>query len=102
MGAVGRSSGVFFSCPEMVLGDPQGGTAVLEVMASGTSCDTHRAVSCSWTNEVQEAEGLEAGVWHGLGYGGRGETKKISINRARGAGVRKMRSLGTGQGPAKE
>lgn len=37
-----------------------------------------------------------------MGWGmGRGQTKKISINRARGAGGRKMRSLGTGQGPAK-
>lgn len=50
---------------------------------------------------MQEAEGLEAGVWHGLGYR-RGQSKKISINRARGAGGRKMRSLGTGQGPAEE
>ena len=28
-----------FLCPEMVLWDPKGGTAVLEVMASGTSSD---------------------------------------------------------------
>lgn len=59
----------------MVLETPQGGTAVLEVMASGTSSDTHRAVSCKLDKQVL-TEGLEAGVWHGLGYGGR-ETKKI-------------------------
>lgn len=53
-----------------------------------TSSDTHRAVSCSWTNKVQEAEGLEAGVWHGLGVMWGGGDQETSINRARGAGVR--------------
>lgn len=31
---------------------PTGGTAVLEVMASGTSSDTHRAVSFSGTDKA--------------------------------------------------
>lgn len=31
---------------------PTGGTAVLDVMASGTSSDTHRAVSFSGTNKA--------------------------------------------------
>ena len=101
MGAVGRSSRVCFSYPEMVLWDPQVAQQCWRSWLQGPAVTPTGAVSFSRTDKVQEAEGLEAGGWHGLGYR-RGQAKKISINRARGAGGRKMRSWGTGQGPAKE
>ena len=65
--------------------DPQVAQQCWRSWLQGPAATPTGAVSFSRTDKVQEAEGLEAGGWHGLGYR-RGQAKKISIHRARGAG----------------